>query len=596
MRNLILTLFALLFVTGLSVNAQQRRSNSERTLTLAEAQRILDEQIDRATPDTVLFTCRACFDPDDKYENDNFPIVTSYSESLSQFLIRKGYIRINNNGQGFFTAKAKQSEYFEAFGDGTGRLGGAGFRFAHFKNPKIKVRRITDPKNVPIEFDAEPTALTREFFGTVTRMNTSASFSYEDGRWSVCIACKESSTPSPSVSFREQKDTPQAVWTELERGKSGSDFHFSRYGTLLYRGRQITGIKFNSTVEKIAVSSTAVGGKFAICVTFDRMDSAGYLLQLNSYSGKQLRLQGPPYTWAAWSPAGTHVIIGSYYEADETLYSVSLPSGNVRKFSFNLAKSTEEESYDSEKLTWIDNKVFRLRVMINCNPYTDDNCSDQARQKVLREYEIKANVATLVSDIKELSPTLSLRADEKKEAEENKVYTDKEVDIKANVNKLEARAQFKSDCPDEVDVILRLTLHKSGKVTDVTLIKGGGCSFDIEAIKAVRTLKFTPAMKNGRPVSQYLEYEFAAGRIKPTAVDSVKNSRPAPGLVKIRARPGDTPAKIARRYNVSEREVAELNGVGISTEFQPGQEISIPSLPSEPSLDESAKPAQSPPR
>lgn len=189
MRNLILTLFALLFVSSLSATAQQRRNKSEHTLTRPVAQQILNEQIDHGTADKLLFTCRACYDPDDKDENDNFPVMTFHSKSLSQFLIRKGYIRANSNGQEFFTAKAKRSKYFEAFGDGTGRLGGAGFRFAHFKNPKIKVRRIIDTDNVPIEFEMEPTPLTKEFFGSSTRVNTTASFSYKDGRWSVCIAC-----------------------------------------------------------------------------------------------------------------------------------------------------------------------------------------------------------------------------------------------------------------------------------------------------------------------------------------------------------------------------------------------------------------------
>jgi photosystem II stability/assembly factor-like uncharacterized protein len=105
-----------------------------------------------------------------------------------------------------------------------------------------------------------------------------------------------------------------------------------------------------------------------------------------------------------------------------------------------------------------------------------------------------------------------LQENEKNGVEEDKVYTDKEVDIKANFNKLEDQPQFKSDCPDNVDIILRAIMHKSGKVTGVTLIKGAGCSFDIEAIKAVRKLKFTPAIKDGRPVSQYLDVEFAAGR------------------------------------------------------------------------------------
>ncbi len=166
MKKLVLTLLVLLFIASFSVVAQKRKGG--RTLTLAVAQRVLNQQIDEGTVDNVLFTCRACYDPDDKAENDNSPIVT-YNGTISQFLARKGYVRRNRNGDEFFTAKAKRSQYFEAFGDGTGRL--------------------ANSKNVPIEYDVVPTAITKEFLGATKRVQSTASFSYEDGRWSVCIGC-----------------------------------------------------------------------------------------------------------------------------------------------------------------------------------------------------------------------------------------------------------------------------------------------------------------------------------------------------------------------------------------------------------------------
>lgn len=187
----------------------------------------------------------------------------------------------------------------------------------------------------------------------------------------------------------------QSGWVELNRGQRTGDFQFSRNRTLLYKGRRIMGITFKRTVRQIAVSPPAVSGKYAICVTSDDIDSTGYLLNLDSYSAVRLVLQGPPSVWATWSPAGTHAIIASYYEADMTLYSISLPSGRVRNFRFNLAGEPEEENYDLDSLSWVDNRVFRFRATINCNPYTDESCSDEDRKKVLREYEVTANVATL---------------------------------------------------------------------------------------------------------------------------------------------------------------------------------------------------------
>lgn len=184
-------------------------------------------------------------------------------------------------------------------------------------------------------------------------------------------------------------------WTELDRGQKKGALQFSQGGTLLFGGRPVAGVRFKSTVDKIAVSPPAVKGEYAICVTFDQAESVGFLIQLSSRSGKRLALEGPPSVWAAWSASGKHAVISSYYEGDPVLYSINLPAGNVRRFSLNVAKGTEEENYDLDNLTWINNNVFQLQVSVNCNPYTDDNCSGQDRTKVLREYEVRANVVTL---------------------------------------------------------------------------------------------------------------------------------------------------------------------------------------------------------
>lgn len=49
-----------------------------------------------------------------------------------------------------------------------------------------------------------------------------------------------------------------------------------------------------------------------------------------------------------------------------------------------------------------------------------------------------------------------------------------------------------------------------------------------------------------------------------------------PGMMKVKARAGDTPAKLAILHNVSAEEVAKMNGVGVNSEFQSGFEVKIP--------------------
>jgi len=208
------------------------------------------------------------------------------------------------------------------------------------------------------------------------------------------------SNQSIAVRTPDPEAADSTEWTELNRGQKKGAFQFSQTRTLLYNGRPILGVRFRATVQKIAISPRAVAGKYAICATSDDIDSVAFLLRLDNHSGKQLAIQGPPLIWAAWSPTGAHALVGSYYEADEALYSLNLPSGVARRFSFKVSKEKEEENYDLDNLSWIDNGVFRMRVTVNCNPYTDDNCSDQDRKKVLREYEVQANVVTLTSSAK----------------------------------------------------------------------------------------------------------------------------------------------------------------------------------------------------
>ena len=94
-------------------------------------------------------------------------------------------------------------------------------------------------------------------------------------------------------------------------------------------------------------------------------------------------------------------------------------------------------------------------------------------------------------------------------ADDDKIYTIKEVDVKAKVrNQMENLPRRKIDCPENVSVSLRAVFRKSGKVTDVIIRKSSRCSYDQEAIEAVLRLKFDPAIKDGRQVSQYAEIEF----------------------------------------------------------------------------------------
>jgi TonB family protein len=57
-------------------------------------------------------------------------------------------------------------------------------------------------------------------------------------------------------------------------------------------------------------------------------------------------------------------------------------------------------------------------------------------------------------------------------------------------------------------VVLRGVLCGSGKVTNLKVIQGVSDRVDEEAIKTAKKIKFRPAQKDGRDVSQWLNFEY----------------------------------------------------------------------------------------
>jgi len=100
-------------------------------------------------------------------------------------------------------------------------------------------------------------------------------------------------------------------------------------------------------------------------------------------------------------------------------------------------------------------------------------------------------------------------------------------------------------------------------------IPGGRANQLVAALKGIpieRRDSATALNNNNVKDVIYVPRAKAAGTATPAA----------PGLTKIKARAGDTIAKIAERSNVSADEMARLNGMAVNTELQPGQEVRVP--------------------
>ncbi len=69
----------------------------------------------------------------------------------------------------------------------------------------------------------------------------------------------------------------------------------------------------------------------------------------------------------------------------------------------------------------------------------------------------------------------------------------------------------KADCSQSSGIVtLRVTFDKSEKVTNVETVSSSGCdSFDRNAIKAAKEIKFKPAVKSGEPVTVFKQVKYS---------------------------------------------------------------------------------------
>ncbi len=94
-------------------------------------------------------------------------------------------------------------------------------------------------------------------------------------------------------------------------------------------------------------------------------------------------------------------------------------------------------------------------------------------------------------------------------------------------------------------------------------------------IPAGRADQFVAALK-GIPVERR-DAPIASNNVAATNYVRAGATTPAaPGMMKVKARSGDTPTRLAAIHNVSAEEIAKMNGVGVNSEFEAGQEVRIP--------------------
>ena len=142
---------------------------------------------------------------------------------------------------------------------------------------------------------------------------------------------------------------------------------------------------------------------------------------------------------------------------------------------------------------------------------------------------------------------------------------------------------------DVVQVPSATSLHLIAQVTNVgvdyirminpelrrdTTPRGEAYQVRIPAGRAnqfVAALKGIPIEKRDAPLNNNVQLTgLTRAKTNVTATPAM------PGLMMVKARVGDTPARLALIHNVSAEEIAKINGVGVNSEFEAGQEVRIP--------------------
>lgn len=79
-------------------------------------------------------------------------------------------------------------------------------------------------------------------------------------------------------------------------------------------------------------------------------------------------------------------------------------------------------------------------------------------------------------------------------------------------NEHEVRVPYPEEAKaNEVEgvVLLRVQIDDGGNVTDVMVLEGLGYGLDEASVAAVKTFKFRPATKDGKPVPAMIKYSYS---------------------------------------------------------------------------------------
>jgi uncharacterized protein with WD repeat len=183
-------------------------------------------------------------------------------------------------------------------------------------------------------------------------------------------------------------------WFYLNRDEKVNRFHIDAKGKLHLDGQIVTGFELQKTADRIGISPVSPNGKYAVIISFGDQDSQTLLLQYEKRATSVIPLQGTPMVWNSWSPDNSYLLLASYSDTQNMLYSIPLATLQPKQVPVQLQKQGEKTELVTTTVSWTAPDTFEMEATIHCAPGVE-GCDSRTEENVLRAYKLTVNTGTL---------------------------------------------------------------------------------------------------------------------------------------------------------------------------------------------------------
>lgn len=188
-------------------------------------------------------------------------------------------------------------------------------------------------------------------------------------------------------------------WIYLNRDEKVNHFQLNSKGKLHFNDQMIENFSVQQKANRLAISPFSPDGKFAVVFSFGDQDSQCALLQMEKRSALTIPLDGTPVVWNSWSASGPYLLLSTYTDQDNSLYSVGLGSLHAKKIPIQLQKAGEKTELDTTTVAWTSPSTFEISAFIHCS-----SCDSKQEEKVIRSYKLMINAESLEVKTEEQAP------------------------------------------------------------------------------------------------------------------------------------------------------------------------------------------------